>query len=181
MSRQRPLLLDRDGVINERIPNGYVINWQDFRFIPGVLEFLSWASGIFWPICVVTNQQGVAKGLMSQEALENIHTLMVQSISAAGGRIDGVYACTEQAGVRNGCRKPGTSMADWIKSDFPQIHLNQAIMVGDTVSDMEFSRRINALPVYFGSSCSVDAAVQFHSFETISIWLEGYENENQHF
>jgi len=50
------LFLDRDGVINRRIVDGYVKSWEQFQFNPGVKEALKEVSGLFGRIVVVSNQ-----------------------------------------------------------------------------------------------------------------------------
>ncbi len=67
------LFLDRDGVINERIVDGYVTRPEDFRLLEGVLEAMVIFARRFDRIFMVTNQQGIGKGLMSVGDLELIH------------------------------------------------------------------------------------------------------------
>src|SRR5688572_23731927 len=89
----KTLFLDRDGVINERIPGDYVKNWDEFIFLDGVLEALNILARKFNRIVVVTNQQGIAKGLMTEEDLNKVHQRMVLEIQESGGKIDKVYFC----------------------------------------------------------------------------------------
>ena len=67
------LLLDRDGVINVLLPGDYVKSVEEFEWMPGILEILREAAGKFRNIFVVTNQRGVGKGVMSREAMDDIH------------------------------------------------------------------------------------------------------------
>ena len=67
------LFLDRDGVINKRLMDGYITNWSDFVFIDGVFEALNILQQQFSTIVIVTNQQGIGKGLYTIEDLNNIH------------------------------------------------------------------------------------------------------------
>nr|MBP7533587.1 phosphatase [Chitinophagales bacterium] len=60
------LFLDRDGVINRRIIDGYVTHYNQFVFNDGVLPALQILAQHFRRIVVVTNQQGIAKGLMTE-------------------------------------------------------------------------------------------------------------------
>ena len=85
------LFLDRDGVINKKLENDYVKSWDEFEFLPGVLKSIQHFSQIFGKIVVVTNQQGIGKGLYTHEDLQNIHHKMIMEITNAGGRIDKVY------------------------------------------------------------------------------------------
>ena len=59
------LFLDRDGVINKKLEGRYVQNFSEFEFIEGSLEAISELSNLFNRILVVTNQQGISKGIMS--------------------------------------------------------------------------------------------------------------------
>ena len=136
------LFLDRDGVLNTRLPGAYVTSWQDFEFLPGVLASLATLTKRFVRIVVVTNQQGVGKGLFTEADLKEIHLLMQDHIEAAGGRIDRVYSCTELASLDPKCRKPNSGMAMEAKRDFPEIDFSKCIIVGDSISDIEFGQRL---------------------------------------
>ena len=67
------LFLDRDGVINRRLPGAYVQHWDQFEFLPGVLPALSILANYFAHLIIVTNQQGIGKGLMTESDLQKIH------------------------------------------------------------------------------------------------------------
>lgn len=132
------LFLDRDGVINERLPGDYVSDWEQFQFYPGNLEALAFLASIFSRIIVVTNQQGIGKGLMREDQLNSIHAQMKLQITDAGGRIDGIYACPDLKSKPNNCRKPAPAMAWQAQQDFPEIDFQKSIMVGDSLSDIAF-------------------------------------------
>ncbi|MBN2237905.1 MAG: HAD family hydrolase [Bacteroidales bacterium] len=132
------IFLDRDGVINERIVGGYVKHAKDFRFVPGSLEAIRLFSELFKQVFIVTNQQGIGKGLMTESELQAIHSKMLTEIQNAGGRIDRIYFCGDLATEKPNCRKPGISMALAAKKDFPSVDFQKSIMVGDTLSDMQF-------------------------------------------
>ncbi|MBP7478470.1 MAG: HAD family hydrolase [Chitinophagales bacterium] len=137
------LFLDRDGVINRHLPNEYVTQWSEFEFIEGSAEAIAMLSKHFGKIVVVTNQQGVGKGLMSQQTLEEIHFSMCEAIAAKGGRIDAVYYCPHLSSIQPKCRKPEIGMALEAKEEFPMIDFHKSIMVGDSDSDMEFGNRLD--------------------------------------
>lgn len=134
------LFLDRDGVLNERITGGYVTRVRDFIWLDDTLEALKILSGYFKYMIVVTNQQGIGRGLMTEEKLEQIHAQMIQQAAECGGRIDKVYHCPALAGVSPDCRKPNPAMAFQAQADFPDIDFSKSVMVGDTPSDMEFAQ-----------------------------------------
>ena len=141
------LFLDRDGVINHQNMDGYILTWNEFVFYDGVLEAMSILKGQFQHIFIVTNQRGVGKGHMSVDDLNYIHEQMQKSIEVAGGKINQVYFCTNVDASSPG-RKPNTGMALQAKQEFPAINLAKSIMVGNSMSDMEFGRNIGATTVF---------------------------------
>ena len=145
------LFLDRDGVINFRPTNDYVKTWEQFIFLPGVLDALRILSAHFTHIIVVTNQQGIGKNIMSHEDLKMIHDNMISEIKKHNGRIDSIYYCPDLANKSVSCRKPGIKMAEMAKQDYPKIEFQRCIMVGDTIPDMEFGNNAGMTTVYVGN------------------------------
>ncbi len=141
------LFLDRDGVINTHRPEDYVKNEAEFKWIEGSLEAIVHLSKLFGRIMVVTNQQGIGKGMMSKMDLENIHWKMQNKVIEAGGRIDRVYYCPHRKEIKPKCRKPNIGMALEAKEEFPEIDFSKSFMVGDMSTDMEFGSRIGAFNV----------------------------------
>jgi histidinol-phosphate phosphatase family protein len=136
------LFLDRDGVINERIDNDYVRNWDDFSFFPRTPQAIASLSEIFGKVIVVTNQQGIGKGLMTEKELNEVHRLLRKTIDLMDGRIDKIYHCPDLAVSNSPNRKPNTGMGLQAKQDFPMIDFKKSIMVGDSASDIEFGQRL---------------------------------------
>ncbi|MDR2410502.1 MAG: HAD family hydrolase [Bacteroidales bacterium] len=134
------LFLDRDGVINKLRINDYVKKWEEFEFLPGVLDALRLLSKQFKRIIVVTNQRGVGKGMMTEDMLQNIHDKMIAAIENAGGRIDKVYYCTAIS-ENDPDRKPNTGMALQAKKDFPDIDFSKSAVIGDSESDKIFAQK----------------------------------------
>ena len=135
------LFLDRDGVINLHFPKDYVKNWNEFYFLEGSIEAIVRLSEVFGKVIVVTNQQGVAKGKMTEDMLRIIHINMLSEIEAAGGRIDSIYAATVLSdNDPEGIRKPKIGMAMQAQKDFPDIDFAKSIIVGDSITDMQFGR-----------------------------------------
>lgn len=139
------LFLDRDGVLNHQKEASYIFTWDEFIFYEGVLESLRFFAAQFKYIILVTNQRGIGKGLMTEKDLHQIHQNMQKSIELAGGRIDGIYYCPE---LESPCRKPAPGMALQAQKDFPAIDFSKSVMVGNSMSDMEFGRNIGATTVF---------------------------------
>ncbi len=135
------LFLDRDGVINEEIVGSYVTSWSEFHFCEGALEALKELNNVFGRIVIVTNQRGVGRGIMTMESLKEIHSNMRHSIEATDGRIDAVYACTAEPNDDHN-RKPNTGMGMQAKEDFQEIDFKRSVIIGNSLSDMEFGKRL---------------------------------------
>ena len=85
------LFLDRDGVINERLIEDYVKNTNEFILLPGVAKAIAKANQVFGHVVVVTNQQGIGKGLMTERNLLDIHSYCSELLKAADAGIDRYY------------------------------------------------------------------------------------------
>jgi histidinol-phosphate phosphatase family protein len=145
------LFLDRDGVINERLPDDYVKNCEQFIFLPGVIEALKIFSEQFGHIFVVTNQQGIGKGLMTEDELTVIHNFMTDEIEKGSGRIDRVYHAPYLESAHHYMRKPASGMALQAKKDFPAVHFHRSVMAGDSISDMLFGKNLGMTTVFIST------------------------------
>ena len=154
------LFLDRDGVINQRIPGRYVADIEEFVFWDGALEAMRFFAKKFEKIIVVTNQQGIGKGLMTDAQLAHVHAHMREQIELAGGRIDAIYYCPKLAKDNPECRKPNIGMALQAQADFPDIDFEKSIMVGDSVTDMQFGLKLNMKTVFIQTKPEDFAAAQ---------------------
>lgn len=142
INNQWALFLDRDGVINSRIPDDYVKNPEQFEFLQGVPEAIRILSGMFRFVVIVTNQQGIGRGLMTEAQLESVHQRMMEEIRTAGGRIDRIYFSPDLKNTRSFTRKPAVGMGLKARKELPGLRFRESIMAGDTVSDMLFGRRL---------------------------------------
>ena len=141
------LFLDRDGVINVESVGSYITSWSEFQFHEGVLDALRSLSQLFGNIVVVSNQRGVGRGIMSLDTLKEIHTNMRAEIADNGGRIDKVYSAISLTDDdRN--RKPNTGMGLQAQEDFPHIDFKKSVMIGNSISDMEFGKRLSMYTVF---------------------------------
>ncbi len=145
------LFLDRDGVINERLPDDYIKSWDEFKFLPGVLEAMGVFALNFRRIFIVTNQAGIEKGLYSHEDLKNIHEQMMEYIIYHGGRVDEIYYCPYKVDLDPLCRKPNPGMALEAKKDFPDIEFKNSIMIGDSLSDIAFGNNLGMRTILVGN------------------------------
>jgi D-glycero-D-manno-heptose 1,7-bisphosphate phosphatase len=138
--RRPAIFLDRDGVINERIVDGYVSAWHEFCFLQDAQIALRETARLRLPVLVVSNQSGVGRGLVARQALREITRRFVESVERHGGRIDGVYYCPHRPDEDCPCRKPKPGLLLQAARDW-RIDLLASVMVGDTESDIEAARR----------------------------------------
>jgi D-glycero-D-manno-heptose 1,7-bisphosphate phosphatase len=141
------LFLDRDGVLNVRIPGDYVRSWEMWQWLLGSLEALAILRSQFRRMLIVSNQQGIGKGLYSHEDLALIHERMKEDMLGVSASFDGIYYCPDLAGKDAYCRKPNPGMAEQAKRDFPDINFHRSVMVGDRPSDMAFGNQLGMYTV----------------------------------
>ena len=170
----KTLYLDRDGVINKRIIDGYVRNTNEFIFEDGVLDAMKIFAHLFEHIFIVSNQQGIGKGLMTEDDLKNVHKYMTDNIVDAGGFITKVYFCPFLTSLKHVDRKPDIGMALQSKHDYPDVIFRKSIMVGDAVSDIAFGRHLNMKTV----SINLDDGVADLNFGRLKDFADFMEKIN---
>jgi len=134
---QKVVFLDRDGVINQKPPDDdYVKNWSEFHFLSGAIEALSLLTQKGYDIYVVTNQRGVARGMMREHDLKAIHDKLKKELMKHGAKIKQIYYCPH--GRDNGCecRKPKPGLLFRAASEH-NINLTKAIFIGDDERDLQ--------------------------------------------
>lgn len=141
------LFLDRDGVLNVRIPGNYVRTREMWQWLPGSLEALRILRSLFRRMILVSNQQGIGKGLYTHQDLATIHAGMQEDMLRVNAAFDGIYYCPDLARDNPHCRKPNPGMAEQAKEDFPDIDFDRAVMVGDRPSDIEFGNQLGMYTV----------------------------------
>ena len=140
-SFRRAVFLDRDGVINKKAPSSdYVKTWDEFSFLPGVATAIRSLNEEGFLVIVVSNQRGVAKGLVTKGHLRDIHARMVGELSRAGARIEGVFYCPHDLEDACKCRKPQPGLLIHAARAH-DIDLRMSWMVGDQESDIEAGTR----------------------------------------
>jgi len=127
------VFLDRDGVINRRIPGDYVKRWEEFEFLPGVPEALAQLRRAGHFTVVVSNQRGIAHGIMTAEDVDAVHHRMQTELRAHDAEIDAIYYCPDMNGPM---RKPAPGMLLAAARDHPRIDLARSVMIGDSVTDL---------------------------------------------
>lgn len=134
MKKIKAIFLDRDGVINYDSPD-YIKTWKEFEFIPGSVDAIVNLSKAGFLIFIVSNQSGVAKGIVKKNDLYEINYNLIEHIYNLGGNIEGWYYCTHAPDYNCWCRKPMPGMILKIKREF-NVDLTNSIMIGDNIKDI---------------------------------------------
>jgi heptosyltransferase-2 len=135
------IFLDRDGTLNP--DPGYIRSPDQYELLPGVPAALAKLKQAGARLVVVTNQSGVARGLLSLADLDAIHRKLKHLLQDAGAPLDAIYFCPHHPEERCHCRKPNTGMIDQAVRD-DAIDLARSYVVGDEVRDMELAKRVGA-------------------------------------
>ena len=149
MTTGRPaVFFDRDGTLNEEV---------DFLTDPGQLRLIAGAgdavravneSGL--PACVISNQSGIARGLISEADLVPIHEEFRAQLGARGARIDRIYYCPHHPTqgidpyrVECECRKPRPGMLQQAAREL-ELNLSRSYVIGDRIVDVQAAKNVGA-------------------------------------
>lgn len=145
MEAHKAVFLDRDGTIIE--DTGYIRSPDQINFIPGSIEAIKMLKDAGYKIIVISNQSGVARGLLTEDMLQTIDKIIHRSILNGGGQIDGSYYCPHhpEIGVYPykqvcECRKPHPGLVKKAVKEH-HIDLSKSFMVGDHATDIETAKR----------------------------------------
>jgi D-glycero-D-manno-heptose 1,7-bisphosphate phosphatase len=156
----RAVFLDRDGVINQKQPEGrYVTRWTEFRFLPAAFEAIALLNRTGFSAIVVTNQRCVARGLIGAHELELLHSRMCSELKLAGAFITEVYYCPHDTQPSCICRKPAPGMLLQAAQDH-EIDLGNSWMIGDSAADIEAGRRAGCKTAFIGTPGETAASLR---------------------
>jgi D-glycero-D-manno-heptose 1,7-bisphosphate phosphatase len=142
------VFLDRDGVLNEKAPEGeYVFRWENFHLLDGVAEAIARLNHAGLRTIVVTNQRGIALGLYRASDVEAIHARLQQRLAEHGAHLDAFYLCPHDRG-ECACRKPLPGMFEQAVADFKDVSAAKSVMIGDSLVDVEFGRRLGMKTIF---------------------------------
>ncbi|HOT30194.1 MAG TPA: HAD family hydrolase [Candidatus Ozemobacteraceae bacterium] len=153
---RRAVFLDRDGTLNP--DPGYISRPEDFELFPETPKTLRRLRDAGFLLIIVTNQSGVARGIIPPASLERIHEKMRRELERAGAAPDAIYVCPHHpdfpqpghaAGTACGCRKPEPGLviraiADW------KIDAASSFVVGDRMTDVQMGLAAGVPPVLVG-------------------------------
>ena len=146
LSRRPAIILDRDGVLNEKAPRAqYIRNWSEFKWRPGAKESLCRLNEAGFKVIIVSNQAGINRGAMTEQDLRSIHLQMVAEVEQSGGRVDAIYYCPHDWDEGCECRKPRPGMLFQAQHDF-NLDLSRTLFIGDDERDAQAAEAAGCLP-----------------------------------
>jgi D-glycero-D-manno-heptose 1,7-bisphosphate phosphatase len=145
LTRNRYVLLDRDGVINEDSDH-FIKSPDEWRPISGSLEAIALLSASGFKVVVITNQSGIARGLFDPPMLERIHQKMLRLVAENGGHIEAIYFCPHGPEDDCDCRKPKAGLLRAFAAEH-RADLHDAVLVGDSLRDIQAAEAVGVRPI----------------------------------
>ncbi len=134
--KKKIIFLDRDGTINEKPPKAqYVRKWEEFHFLPKAKEALKLLKVKGYMVFIITNQPGIARKMLQEDELRNIHTNMLNEIKKNGGEIADIFICRHGWDEGCFCRKPNPGLF-FLAAAKHHINLFNSYCIGDDERDM---------------------------------------------
>lgn len=147
---QRAVFFDRDGIVNERLIGEYVRSVREFVFIDAITDVLSLVHARGYKAVLVSNQQGVGKGLMTMEDLREItEHFQRELVRRCGVSFDDIRYCTDLDSDNSPRRKPAPGMLLEAAAE-GDIDLSSSWMIGDSVSDVVAGRAAGVRTILVG-------------------------------
>jgi D-glycero-D-manno-heptose 1,7-bisphosphate phosphatase len=147
-SRSPGVFVDRDGTLIREV--GYLTRLEQIEILPRAPAALRLLRQQGLKVAVITNQSAVARGLLSELELEQIHQELKRQLATYGAFLDGIYYCphhpTEGSGryrISCDCRKPNAGLARQAAAEL-NLDITRSYVVGDQLRDMEFAARMGA-------------------------------------
>ena len=128
------VFLDRDGTILDEV--GYLNHAGRFRMLPGAAAAIAKLNDADYPVIVVSNQSGVARGYFPESVVTEVNQLMQRELEKRGARLAGIYYCPHGSSDRCECRKPKLGMVQRAAAEH-SIDTEASFFVGDRHSDIE--------------------------------------------
>jgi len=148
--KNKAVFFDRDGIVNHRIIDGYVTSPREFVFYPEFFELFTLVKSSGYLAILITNQQGVGKGLMSEKALMAVHNYMQAELAEQTGyNFDGIFYCTDLSGTASKRRKPEPGMLLEAIEQF-KISVAESFLIGDMPSDIKAGASAGVKTIYIG-------------------------------
>lgn len=146
--KRTAVFLDRDGTLNEEVD--FVRTPEQLRMIPGAAEAVRHLNERELLTCIISNQSGVARGLLTEMDLDQISHKLREELQRGGARIDAIYYCPHHPTAAEGqyaiecdCRKPKPGMLLRAAQEH-NIDLLHSFLVGDSLADIKAGNAVGS-------------------------------------
>lgn len=155
MALRRAAFLDRDGTLIRDA--SYLANPDEVELLPGVIPALHALNEAGVLVIVVTNQSGIAQGLLTEAQYASTRERLDTLVRGLGARIDATYHCPHHPSVTGpcDCRKPGVGMYRQAATDY-DIDVTRSLFVGDRYRDVSPGIELGGMAFLVRSSATPD-------------------------
>jgi histidinol-phosphate phosphatase family protein len=154
--KQKCVFFDRDGIVNVSPGPGYVERPQDFHLIPEFIDCAKIAQRLGYVLAIATNQRCIARGIVTQQTLDEIHAKLSAELDAEGISLLGIYCCPHERDSCD-CRKPLPGLLLQAAADH-NLDLRASWMIGDSETDIEAGARAGCRTIRVCSAATETAA-----------------------
>lgn len=152
LSPKKILLIDRDGTINIKAAKGeYITSWRDFEWNKETKLAMRHLAHLGFKFIVITNQAGVARGMINPEELESIHKNMIAELAKENITILKVYCCPDHWEENSFMRKPNPGMFFQAASEY-KLRMDRCLYVGDDERDCIAAANAGCGAIYLSSN-----------------------------
>jgi len=142
------IFLDRDGTINEEV--NFLSSPVKLRLIPGSADAIREANDLGLKVFITTNQSGIARGILTEDRLKQVHDRLLGLLHEKEARIDAIYYCPHHPDFGDAryrkqcsCRKPKTGMLERAAKEF-DVDLSKSFVIGDRMIDVQTGNNAGA-------------------------------------
>jgi D-glycero-D-manno-heptose 1,7-bisphosphate phosphatase len=159
---QAAVFLDRDNTIID--DPGYVADPNQVQLLSGAAQAIRRFNEAGYRVVVVTNQSGIARGLLTEDQLQDIHLQLKTLLEEQDARLDGIYYCPYLEGPEaivpeyrrsSRLRKPAPGMLEQAAQEL-HLDLDYSWMIGDSLSDVQAGRAAGCRTILLGESKEVE-------------------------
>jgi D-glycero-D-manno-heptose 1,7-bisphosphate phosphatase len=154
------VFLDRDGTMIEDV--GYLNRVEDLALFPWKVDAVRALDRAGFAVIVVTNQSAIARGLLTEAGLHDIHAGLDRLLTQGGARVTAYYYCPHHPdgsvaafAQRCGCRKPAPGLVERAIAEH-DLDVARSVVVGDKWIDVALARTVGARGVLVRTGYGAD-------------------------
>lgn len=149
----KAVFFDRDGVINQKAAeHDYIKTWNEFKLIPKIIDVMKYVQLKGYKIIIVTNQRGIARGIMTINDLNKIHDKLTQLLHIHNIYITDIFYCPHDIYDNCDCRKPKVGMLLRAKELY-DISFKESYLIGDSLTDIIAANKLQIKSILYAEDC----------------------------